>query len=145
MKHLSRICLSLALIICCLIGIAVNAQAATTVDSGKCGTNLTWKLDSEGTLTISGTGDMKNFGWNSEGTQYSYAPWYDVCSSVKEVVIKSGVTSIGENAFYNHYNLTSVTIPKTVTKIGRSAFEHDHMLRRNLSRGLSAKNYSYCT
>ena len=38
---------------------AVPARAADdVVDSGSCGDNLTWTLDSAGTLTISGTGDM---------------------------------------------------------------------------------------
>ena len=32
------------------------------------------------------------------------------------------VTVIGSNAFYNCYNLKSITIPKTVTSIGSSAF-----------------------
>jgi hypothetical protein len=38
--------------------------------SGKCGTNLTWTLDSNGTLTISGTGAMKNY------ENYFNVPWY---------------------------------------------------------------------
>ena len=38
---------------------AVPARAADdVVDGGSCGDNLTWTLDSAGTLTISGTGDM---------------------------------------------------------------------------------------
>ena len=43
--------------------IAVNADAPTTVASGSCGAsgdNVTWTLDSEGLLVISGTGDMNN-------------------------------------------------------------------------------------
>ena len=35
---------------------AVNASAEEMPTSGKCGENLTWKLDADGTLTISGTG-----------------------------------------------------------------------------------------
>ena len=32
--------------------------AATVVDSGTCGDNATWSLNSSGTLTISGTGEI---------------------------------------------------------------------------------------
>ena len=43
-------------------GISLTVNAADVVDSGKCGDNLTWEIDSEGILTISGTGDMYNYG-----------------------------------------------------------------------------------
>ena len=39
------------------------------------------------------------------------------------MVIESGVTSIGEYAFYGCSSLTSITIPEGVTTIGGSAFE----------------------
>jgi hypothetical protein len=38
------------------------------------------------------------------------------------VTIPNGVTSIGDDAFYNCYGLTSVTIPTSVTSIGLEAF-----------------------
>lgn len=34
----------------------INVSAATVVQSGTCGENLTWTLDDEGTLVISGGG-----------------------------------------------------------------------------------------
>ena len=91
---------------------SMNLWAA---DSGSCGDNLTWTLDDNGTLTISGTGSMTNY--NRSG---SY-PW-DTKNSVKKVIINSGVTSIGDNAFYACTALTSVTIPNSVTSIGEGAF-----------------------
>ena len=79
--------------------------------------NLTWKLDADGTLTISGTGAMKNYDYDNP------SPATQKKGSVKKVVIEKGVTSIGNSAFDSCSNLTSITIPKSVTSIGDSVFE----------------------
>ena len=97
----------------------VSAFADTTA-GGTCGDNLTWTLE-DGTLTISGTGKMKNYYPSNNDTT---APWGENCSLIKSVVISDGVTSIGYGAFYNCSSLTSVTIPDSVTSIGYSAFEN---------------------
>ena len=93
---------------------ALTASAADIVESGSCGENLTWTLDSEGTLTISGTGDMTNYDVNG-------APFYEN-SNIKAIKIENGVTSIGDWAFYYCTSLESITIPDSVTSIGGSAF-----------------------
>ena len=98
-----------------------TALAADIVDSGTCGaegdgSNLTWTLDREGVLTISGSGDMYDYG-------LSDAPWYGIRSRVKSAVIADGVTSIGYKAFDDCTSLTSVTIPDSVTSIGYKAFD----------------------
>ncbi len=89
-----------------------------SASNGTCGENLTWTLDNEGTLTISGTGGM----WTDY--EYTNTSWYSNRSSVKKVVIQNGVTSIGYGAFKYCTNLTSVVIPDSVTSIGDSAFSH---------------------
>ena len=78
--------------------------------------NLTWKLDADGTLTISGTGAMKNY-----DSKKNRNPVYNN-SNVKTVVIEDGVTSIGNYAFTYCVSLTSITIPDSVTSIGNDAF-----------------------
>ncbi len=98
--------------------LAFEASAADTVASGTCGVdgdNLTWTLDSEGTLTISGEGAMAD--WS-----YFGAPWYSYSSSIKTVVIGDSVTSIGKDAFSSCKSLISVTIGDSVTSIGDYAF-----------------------
>ncbi len=82
---------------------------------GKCGTRLGWTLDSDGVLTISGTGEINDYG-------YGATPWYDRRTSITSVIISEGVTGIGSGAFYNCSGLMSVTIPKGVTSIGNYAF-----------------------
>ena len=79
--------------------------------------NLTWKLDADGTLTISGTGAMKNYNYYDNPSPASQKK-----GSVKKVVIKDGVTSIGDYAFRSCNNLTSIMISNSVTSIGNSAF-----------------------
>ena len=93
-----------------------TALAADIVNRGTCGAEVTWTLDSEGVLTISGSGDMYNYG-------ISGTPWYGSRSRVKSAVIAEGVTSIGSYAFFYCTSLTSVTIPDSVTSIGDSAFQ----------------------
>ncbi len=92
------------------------------VDSGTCGENLTWVLDSNGTLTISGTGKMTDYTY--EGSE----PWDSNSYSVKKVLINNGVTSIGDFAFSNCESITSITIPDGVTSIGYKAFYHCNSL-----------------
>ena len=94
----------------------IIASAAT---SGTCGDNLTWKLDN-GTLTISGTGEMKNYSGNLNQS----APWHSNIKSIKSVVIEKGVTNIGDYAFSWCNSLTSITIPNSVISIGRDAFDN---------------------
>ena len=89
----------------------------TIVASGTCGDNLTWKLDDEGTLTISGKGAM------TEWVNIDSAPWKTYSNTINKVVIQPSVTSIGKNAFSLCTNLESITIPKSVTSIGWGAFQ----------------------
>jgi len=84
--------------------------------SGTCGDDLTWTFNyTTGTLTISGSGDIPDYG------SYEEAPWYSYQNSITDVVIESGVTSIGDHAFDNYFDLKSITIPNTVTRIGFGA------------------------
>ena len=84
--------------------------------SGSCGANLTWTLDDNGVLTISGEGAMNDY------AAIPTAPWYPDRQTIVKVVIGSGVTRIGDSSFSGCGNLTSVTIPNSVTSIGRNAF-----------------------
>ena len=87
-------------------------------DSGSCGENVTWTLTADGTLTISGTGAMTDYTYDSR------SPWYSCRAYIKRVVIQQGVRAIGDYAFYYCENLTSVTIPDSVTSIGDYAFAY---------------------
>ncbi len=89
----------------------------STVASGTCGDNLTWVLDNEGTLTISGTGEM--YDWTYIPSER--APWNNLAYNIFTVIIEDGVESIGKYAFYRD-DIEKVEIPDSVTKISSNAF-----------------------
>ena len=110
--------ITLMLTLCALAALTAVCFAADIVESGYCGgegdgTNLTWTLDSKGTLTISGNGEMAYY------TQYYRSPW--TRAKVKNVSIENGATSI-RYAFYGCTNLVSVTIPESVRYLGENTF-----------------------
>ena len=76
-----------------------------------------WTLENR-TLTISGTGKMKEWSFNIKedwhNTQYT--------NFIEKVIINEGITSIGDWAFAYCSNLESINIPEGVTSIGERAF-----------------------
>ncbi|MCM1264527.1 MAG: leucine-rich repeat domain-containing protein [Butyrivibrio sp.] len=102
----------------------ISVISDTTEQSGNLGKNLTWTLSEDGTLTISGTGDMDDY----DGVSGQLPPWHGVglidADLIKKVIIEEGVTSIGNEAFQNCTKLGSVDIPASVTSIGQYAFFH---------------------
>ena len=109
-----------------LLGVAAVAAVfavSVTAQTWNCGYSTTTPPTaavtatlSEGTLTISGRGDMMDF------PNYPSNTWRDSKSSIIRVIINDGVTSVGEKAFNGHTSLTSVTIPNSVTSIKNAAF-----------------------
>jgi len=89
--------------------------------SGQCGPTLNWKLEPNGTLTISGTGEMTDI------------PWKEYKRNIKKLVLNNGITSIKDSAFSSTKISGSLTIPSTVKKIGSSAFSDCKNLTGNLA------------
>ena len=82
--------------------------------SGVCGNNLSWQL-TDGTLTITGWGEMTNY-------LKTDAPWYAYRAYIERLDLSKDMTTIGNAAFYGCSALTSVNIPSGVTYIGGNAF-----------------------
>ena len=115
--------LSILLAACLIFSLLpVTAMAAPTA-GGTCGDNLTWTLEN-GVLTISGTGKMDRYGYNSkpDGSGVTSAPWGEYYEAIERVVIENGVTSIGDRAFDNCTEIKGVSISDSVESIGSSAF-----------------------
>ena len=140
------------------LGMVDTAWAAETsgvaaqsyyVAGGQCGDDLTWTLDSSGTLTISGTGPM-----------YGYSlfknPWCDdalrssgISTRVVNAVVSSGVTTLGAYAFSTCDSMASVSLPETLLTVGEYGFFSDDALRNiaipNSVRSIGNSAFSSCS
>ena len=140
MKKLTMQFFSVLLALCLLLSAApVTVFGATVVASGNYGDNITWTLDSNGLLTVSGEGKIP---WYSK----EKVPWYSIRTSIRSVKVLSGVlntgyyafmgctsltgvdladsvTEISDQSFRDCTSLTHITLPDTVTEIGAAAFQ----------------------
>ena len=114
--------LIMTLLMCASL-LPVSVMAGERVAGGTEG-RITWELDSAGVLTIGGTGPMRSYIQLSSGnTYYSSAPWGGYSAEISSVVIASGVTHIGGNAFFGCKNLTEAYISETVSGVSPNMFE----------------------
>ena len=113
-------------------------------------------LDLSGSKIVKG-GDCYYRVDNGYSTYYYYYTSDDVigayafknCSDLTSLTLPSSVTRIGDYAFYNCSGLTSLTIPSSVTSIGMSAFEYCSSLTSlTLSSGVTSigmSAFEYCS
>lgn len=129
--HGRRTCLLLLGCLICNIGLLQANQ------KGQCGPNAFWELSDNGTLTISGTGEMhcSNKPWVNG---WSRGAW---CNNgnrdkIKNLIIQYGITKIDHDAFGN-LPIKSVTLPPSVKEIGERAFyECKQLVAINLPQGI---------
>lgn len=132
------VCLVLAIAAFVLVKLGVFSD-----DPNACGDDLVWSFEN-GVLTISGEGDMDDY---VRGSPHYSSPWSNY--NIKKVVIKPGVTSIGEDAFSNCDSIKSISISDTVTSIGAGAFSGCRSLT-NISIPdsvtiIESGTFEYCT
>ena len=98
--------------------VALAASVGTLfAESGTCGPDLTWFYNpSDSSLTITGTGPMTNY------SQDNHAPWYEYNDKITSLNLESGMTTIGDYAFYWLVKVKDVDIPDGVTSIGDYSF-----------------------
>ena len=114
MKKFLRIFQILVVLSIALLNIIKSnyVYAIDEIASGSCGDNITWSLNSNGMLTITGSGAMG-------GTTCA---WTDYKEQVKEVKFNGNITSISDCAFEYNTNIETITLPDSVVTIGRRAF-----------------------
>ena len=92
-------------------------------NNGSIGDNLKWTFTDDGTLIISGKGEMQHaegnsvYAWGGENPQVKR-------NDIKKVVVQEGVTSLAEYICWDFANLQEVTLPKSLTKLGKECFKH---------------------
>ena len=151
-RILSILLAALMLLSALPLGTVDTAYAAETsgvaaqsyyVAGGQCGDDLTWTLDSSGTLTISGTGPMYGYSLHKN-------PWCDsalrnsgISTRVKNVEISSGVTTLGAYALSACDSMVSVSLPETLLAVGESCFFSSTALH-NISIPNSVRSIGDC-
>lgn len=113
-------------------------ETSGTLESG----NISWSFSSNGMLTLTGKGDMDNFA-------ESGAPWNTQKQYIRFIYVSAGITSIGDYAFNDLSNATSVYIPSSVISIGTGAFSRCSSLKElslteNL-RTIGDNAFEYCS
>lgn len=103
-------------------GFTFIALKEPTLHSGTCGDDLTWSLNTAGTLTITGTGAMWDYEWCQDGdTVYSSAPWTGL--EITDIALDEGITRIGDCAFLDCRTIFApLSLPSTLQEIGDAAF-----------------------
>ena len=124
---------------------ALNSNAASIVQSGSCGTGVSFRLTDDGVLSLNGNGAVDEYVLYTNGQ--TNAPWYSNKYKIKKVVVGDGITRLGSNAFawctqletiqfssqlnlksigtqtfYECSKLVNVTLPYGLVSVGRNAF-----------------------
>lgn len=94
-----------------------NSGTAQWTACGSCGETLSWGLSADGTLVISGSGEM---------TDYSYvssAPWFSYRERIRLIAVEAGVTTIGRLAFHGLFHAATASLPDGLLSVKAFAFK----------------------
>lgn len=115
MRFLKSCILSIFVIFCLTVSFDVHAAE----DSGMWGESIKWSYDeATNALTLEGNGEIP---YTSQYYLHS-RPWNSYSSKITNVIIKDGITGIGDCALMNCDKLMTVSIPESVTRIGGGVF-----------------------
>ncbi len=103
-----------------------NASAHDWIDCGKDAlgytANCQYKIDTDGTLTIRGTGNSGNIGyWLDHNENEFIQPWKD--QDVKNVIIEDSIKDLGILGFNQIKSQNPIILPSSVTQIRRYSFD----------------------
>ena len=107
--------LSRILCVLLLVCAAMPLFALQTLAAQDAGNGIEWSIEGD-KLIISGNGEMRDF------TENDTPPWHKHRHDIRVIIVKDGVESVGDLAFYQYSNVVSVELAKSVKSIGAYAF-----------------------
>ena len=94
----------------------IHYATSTLPTGGSLTESVSWLLDEEYTLTITGQGPMPDFDHSSK------TPWADYRADIQYIYLEEGITHAGDYAFDYCSNVTTLYLPSTLESIGDHAF-----------------------
>ena len=123
---------TLVLALLCVLAPQFSTNVSAAGTSGSCGDNLIWFFDkSSGTLTISGSGEMKNM------DDIDSAPWNSFKEEILNLIVQPGVSRIGDFAFSGCNHLSSVSFPDSLQSFGAYAFSQTGLKTIAIPKGVT--------
>ena len=119
-----------------IFGVMRESRAEKICNCGKVNpTDCCWEVN-DGTLYITGTGEMKDYTVISGKSYVSSADWMQYKGQINEVNVQ-GISSIGDSAFLD-LQTQKATIGDTVTDIGLFAFHSNQLSSIELPDSIKA-------
>ena len=88
------------------------------IQEGTYGDNVHWYLGADGTLAVTGEGEIADVAdMSSDST-----PWYAYQAQIRKIAIGDGITRIGKGTFAGMGYVKEITMADSVKEIGQSAF-----------------------
>ncbi len=93
-----------------------SSSAEIVKESGWCGPSACYYIYADGTLEISGSGEMYDY------TGFTHAPWYEQREDIRKIVIGDEITKLGVSAFIGLKFVKELTIPITLNSVVSDQF-----------------------
>ena len=134
--------LSILVILCMAFSLLpATVLAADVISSGVGADGLRWSYQSDGVLTVTGSGPMRSYQasditMDRNIDQRVPTPWVRYASEIQSVVIGEGVTEVGDYTFIDCRALKRVQLPSTLRRVGAYAFSDASLESLQLPNGL---------
>lgn len=114
---------------------SAEGEGRDVIDSGTCAKNVTWVLYDDGELVFSGMGVVPP----CYNVEQGYDRWSKYFPQVKVITIQDGIRGISKEAFATDKGIASaslykITIPDSVTSIGKSIVDYKYLNALNGER-----------